>query len=212
MIYILYTTGFSTLMALSIMIIVTLMNLVFNGEKYILFGKFFIALMLGLTLILPKPVLKYSLSYFFVYLLVTSLSFFVSHNPSIYLEHVKEEKKKYEKLFENIPIAIAHHALLYNEEGQGNDYRFIDVNKAVEVIIGIKKDEIIGKKLSSVLEKGMTRDPDFIKVFNEVAETGQRITFEKYLQPLNKWVNITAYSESPGHFKTVFKDITEEKK
>lgn len=211
MIYVGINTNFSTIIALSIMTIVILMNLIFNGERYVLIGNLIIILVLGISLSFANPTIKYSLTYFFAYLLATSLSYFVSYNRFNYQEHIENEKRKYEKLFKNMPIAIAHHRLIYNDNDEVVDCNFIDFNKAFEVITGTNKENIVGKNLSSVLGYDVLKESRLLNVFSNVADTGKSVTIEEFIKPLNKWINLTVYSEKPGYFKTIFYDITEEK-
>ena len=46
---------------------------------------------------------------------------------------------------------FALHEIIFNEDGKPVDYRFIDINPAFEEIIGLKKDDVVGKLKSEVI-------------------------------------------------------------
>lgn len=211
MIYISVNKNFPAIMALSIMIVIALVNLIFSHVKLLFFSNAIIALALGISLLFTTTTIRYSLSYYMAYLLVTGLSYYISYSRSKYHSYIEEEKEKYENFIENIPIAFAYHELIYNQKGKAIDYRLIDVNKAFEKILDVKKANILGKNLNSELIAHEKNISELVDLFAKISKTGETITIEQHLTVINKWVRITAYSEKPGYFKTIFSDITEEK-
>jgi PAS domain S-box-containing protein len=114
--------------------------------------------------------------------------------------------------FENMIDGFAYHKLVIDEAGKPVDYVFLGVNNAFERMIGLKKEKIIGKKVTEVL-KGIENDPaDWIGTYGKVALTCKSIQFENYAKPLDKWFNVSAYCPEKGYFVTLFEDITERKK
>jgi PAS domain S-box-containing protein len=98
--------------------------------------------------------------------------------------------------------------VVFDECGKPVDYVFLEVNKAFERLTGLKRDEIIGKKVTEVLP-GIDKDPaDWIGVYGMVAVTGQPIRFENYARNLKKWYSVYAHSPKKGYFATTFEDIT----
>ncbi len=124
-------------------------------------------------------------------------------------EALRESEEKYRSLFENMPNGFAFHEIVTDEKGKPVDYVFLDVNSSFEEMTGLKKKEIIGKKVTEVL-KGIEHDTvDWIGRYGDVALNDKRIDFKNYAKPLDKWYHVFAYSPSPGFFATIFKDITE---
>lgn len=211
MIYIFINKDFPAIMALSIMIVVALMNLIFKHRKLVFFSNVIIALALGFSLLRTATTVKYSLSYYLAYLLIIGLSYYISYSHSKHQRYIEKEKEKYECFIENLPIAFANHALIYDSNGKAIDYRLIDVNKSFEEILGVKEANILGRNLNSQLigdEKNISK---LVDIFAKISSTDDTVTMDQYLTAINKWVRITAYSDKPGYFKTIFRDITEEK-
>ncbi|MBD3212873.1 MAG: PAS domain S-box protein [Candidatus Lokiarchaeota archaeon] len=124
---------------------------------------------------------------------------------------LRKSEQKYRSLFKNIPDGFAFHKTLYDEDHNAVDYLFLEVNSAFENITDLKKEDILGKRVRSVLP-GIEHDPtDWIGRYGRVALTGKPTRFESYSNPLNRWYNVLAYSPMKDYFVTIFSDITEKK-
>ncbi len=120
---------------------------------------------------------------------------------------------KTDSLIENLPVGFAYHQAIYNNSGQPEDYVFLIVNRAFEEMTGLKREAVIGKKVTEVLP-GIKDDPhDWINTYGQLAAGGSgKKVFEQYSQPLSRWYEVTVYSDDQGYFSTMFLDITERKK
>ncbi len=99
--------------------------------------------------------------------------------------------------------------MIYNGAQEVIDYRIIDINRKYEEILGLKKEDIVGKPASEVYG---TADSPYLEAFSEVAQTGEPIRFETYFPPMNKHFSISVLSLGKDRFVTVFDDITERKR
>jgi len=118
-------------------------------------------------------------------------------------------EKRYRKLYSSMSEGLAVHEIVYDDSNIPVDYEIIDVNKAYEEILGIKRKGILGKKASEIYGAGK---PPYIEIYSEVVETGNPAHFETYFEPMDKYFNISVFSPSKGTFATVFEDITSRKK
>ncbi|KXA96643.1 hypothetical protein AKJ38_02900 [candidate division MSBL1 archaeon SCGC-AAA259I14] len=118
-----------------------------------------------------------------------------------------KSKERYETLFTNMPVGFSRHEMIFDDEGNPLDYRFLQVNEAFEELTGLEREEIIGERATEVLED-LSKER-WIDRVGEVALTGDSINFEEYSAPLDKWYKVNAYSQEKGYFTTVFYDITE---
>jgi PAS domain S-box-containing protein len=123
---------------------------------------------------------------------------------------LRESEQKYRSLFENMLSGFAYHRIVLDEDGQPIDYIFLDVNSAFEQQTGLKRENIIGRRVTKVIP-GIEQE-DWIERYGQVALTGQPLRFEQYSEALEHWFLVSAYSPQPEHFVTVFHDITERKK
>ncbi len=120
----------------------------------------------------------------------------------------KKNEDSHHFLLENMINGYAYHKVILDEDEKPVDYVFLEVNKAFERLTGLKRDEIIGKKVTEVLP-GIENDPaDWIGVYGIVAITGEPVKFENYARNLEKWFSIYAYSPRKGYFVALFEDIT----
>ncbi|MFX1239363.1 MAG: PAS domain S-box protein, partial [Promethearchaeota archaeon] len=124
---------------------------------------------------------------------------------------IKESEEKYRLLFENMVEGFAYHKIITDKNGTPINYTFVDVNPAFETFSGLKRDDLIGKKVTEVFPR-IENDPvDWIGKFGKVALTGNPLHFEEYFEAYNRWYGISAYSPKKGFFVIVFIDITDRK-
>ncbi|MCW4001431.1 MAG: PAS domain S-box protein [Candidatus Bathyarchaeota archaeon] len=122
------------------------------------------------------------------------------------------DKKQFNMFFEKMMDGFAYHRIVVDKDGKPLDYVFLEVNPAFEKMTGLKREEVIGKKVTEVL-KGIEKDSaDWIGRYGKVALTGEPAQFESYSGHLGKWYNVSAYSPENGYFVAIFEEITERKK
>ncbi len=103
---------------------------------------------------------------------------------------------------------VAIHEIIYDNEKTPVDYRIIDTNPNYENIVGIKRNQVIGKKASKIYG---TSKPPYLEIYSRVAETGESTEFETYFEPMDIYFSISVISPEKGKFYTIFEDITERK-
>ncbi len=117
-----------------------------------------------------------------------------------------KEKTSYNLLVAKLPVAFAYHRVVDNQRRPA-DYVFLDVNAAFENITGLKKEQIIDKKASNVLSGS-----DWFGIYKQIPVSGEKTSFDHYLETLDHWYKITVFSDKPGHLAVIFNDITGYKK
>jgi len=80
-----------------------------------------------------------------------------------------------------------------------------------EKAIGIKKEDIVGKRITEVIPGIKESRPNLISIYGKVALTGKAKKFDLYFKPLRKWFAVSVYSPGKGYFVAVFHDITSSK-
>ncbi len=125
---------------------------------------------------------------------------------------LKRSEENLSALFENMSEGFAYHRIVLDDNGIPCDYIFLEINEAFEMLTGLKRENIIGKRVTEALP-GIEKDPtDWINKYGGVALTGKQINFENYSELLDKWYSVSAYSPHKGYFSVIFNDITDRKK
>jgi len=122
---------------------------------------------------------------------------------------LRESEERYRGLFDNSLDGIALHEIVTDETGKPVDYVFLEVNGAFEEIVGLKGDEIIGKRVTEVIP-GIEGE-SFIEIYGKVALTGEPVRFESYAAPMDKYFTISSFSPRENQFAAIFADITARK-
>jgi len=124
---------------------------------------------------------------------------------------LRTSEKKYRSLFDNMLDGFAYHKIIQDENGKPSDYVFLEVNSAFERLTGLKKEVLLGKRVTEVLPGIQESEFDWIGEYGRVALTGQELRTEQYSEQLGKWYAVSAFSPMKGHFVALFEDITERK-
>jgi PAS domain S-box-containing protein len=120
--------------------------------------------------------------------------------------------KQIQTVFSKISEGFAYCKIVTDEEGKPVDWLYLDVNEAYERINGVKKETVVGKRVTEVLPSIREDPADWINLYGHVALTGEPLITERYAQVRNKWYHISAYSPQRGYFISIFEDITERKR
>jgi PAS domain S-box-containing protein len=120
-----------------------------------------------------------------------------------------ESEEKFRSLYANMIDGSALHTLIYNDQGDPEDYLIIEVNPAFEILLGISRDTVINK---TSREAYGVDNPPYFEIYSKVALSGKPEVFETYFAPLDKSFSISVYCPYKGSFATIFKNISERKK
>jgi len=124
---------------------------------------------------------------------------------------MNQEKDKHRLLFEKMPDAFAYHQIIYDHQGNPEDYIFLEINDAFEQLTGLKREAVIGKKVTEVHPEIGDSAFDWIGIYGQVALEGESIRFEQYFEPADRWYDVTAFSDAPGYFAVSFREVTLQK-
>jgi PAS domain S-box-containing protein len=122
-----------------------------------------------------------------------------------------ESERRYSALFANKTNAIAHCRIITDEQGRPVDYWMLRVNEAYERIIGIRKADIEGRRVSEVFPDIGNYQFDYMGIYGKVALEGGEATFEVFFEGTRQCLSVYAYSPLPGEFTAIFNDITARK-
>jgi len=121
-------------------------------------------------------------------------------------EALRESEQKYRTLFENMTAGFALHEMIYDEQGQPADYRYLEINPAFEKLTGIPVSTLLGKTVKEVLPN---TEQYWIDVSGKVAQTGEPTAYQNYSRELGRHYDTWLFSTAKDQFAVVFTDVTE---
>ena len=107
---------------------------------------------------------------------------------------------------------MAHCRIITDEHGRPIDYIIMQVNEAYERIIGIKKADIEGRRVTEVFPDIKKYALDYIGMYGKIALEGGEIKFEDMFEATGQCLSIYAYCPLPGEFSALFTDVTDRKR
>jgi PAS domain S-box-containing protein len=120
-----------------------------------------------------------------------------------------ESEMRYFSLFNAAITGFALNDMLWDERGEAADFLIIDVNPAFCAIMGMRRDDVIGRRASEVFPE-IARD--YLGRFGAVAKTGKSDAFDTFVPSAGKYLSVIAFSPRPGQFAINFIDITEQRR
>ena len=127
-------------------------------------------------------------------------------------EAFRADRKQITSLFANMLEALIYCKIITDQKSKPTDWVFIDVNDAYTRLTGLKRENIIGRKVTDLFPNELKDPADWIGRYGEVALAGKPARFESYGQSIGKWLSVSTYSPKKGFFVSIFEDITERKK
>ncbi len=124
-------------------------------------------------------------------------------------ENTQKREKYYHQLFNGMLNGLSQCEIMRDKSGKIVDARFLEVNPAFENLTGLKREEIIGNKVTQVL-------PGFesfwTMTYLEAASIEKPIHSVYYFKEIDKYFETTAYSPYTDHLIAIFTDITDSRK
>jgi signal transduction histidine kinase len=102
--------------------------------------------------------------------------------------------------------------MIFDEQNNPVDFIYLEINDAFERLTGLKREAVVGKRVTEVIPGTEKTNPELFDIYGRVALTCREERFDIFFKPLSKWFSISAYCPQKGYFAAVFEDITERKK
>jgi signal transduction histidine kinase/CheY-like chemotaxis protein len=125
-------------------------------------------------------------------------------------QRVQTASDRYRMLFDSIDAGFCVIEVLFDEAGQGIDYRFLEVNTAFERVTGIHDG--VGKRM---LEIASDHEPHWFQTYGRIVSTGVAERFENSAAALGFHYDVYAFPVGdPGlrQLGVLFTDITQRKR
>jgi PAS domain S-box-containing protein len=123
---------------------------------------------------------------------------------------LRASEERYTALFENMLEGYAYCRMLYDADGQPNDWVYLAVNPAFERLTGLLG--VTGKPVTEIVPAVSFETPELFDLYGAVARSGEPVEFDIDFTPLGLWLHISAFQPEPDHFVAVFTDVTESRR
>lgn len=108
------------------------------------------------------------------------------------------------------PFGYSYHQVVFDEQGQPEDYVFLEVNPAFERLTGLKRENLIQQRATTIIPGLRSPEFDWVATYGKIALGAEPIEFKQFVPALHHWYRVSAFSPARGYFVTVFLDVTEE--
>ena len=126
-------------------------------------------------------------------------------------EALRKNQEEYSSLFANMIDGFAYCQMIFDEKDNPVDFVCLQINDAFEKITGLKREAVVGKRVTVAIPGTEKANPELFETYGRVALSCREEKFEIFFKPLNKWFSISVYCPQKGYFVTVFEDTTERK-
>ena len=96
-------------------------------------------------------------------------------------EALRKSEEEYSSLFANMIDGFAYCQMIFDDAGKPVDFIYLQINDAFEKITGLKRDLVIGKKVTQAIPGIKEANPELFEIYGRVALTGQKEKFEVFL-------------------------------
>ncbi|MBN2013171.1 PAS domain S-box protein [candidate division KSB1 bacterium] len=121
---------------------------------------------------------------------------------------LQESEERFRMLFMSMSEGFYHSEVIYDEDGNPCDYRYLEVNPLFEKIVGLPRDQIIGKRYKELVPVDTTQ---WLNTYCDVARTGSSRRYYFYSPEYNMHFETYAYRPTQGQVTVIVVDISERK-
>lgn len=125
-------------------------------------------------------------------------------------EALRRSERRYRLLFNQMLDGFALLEEIYDGRGEPSyEFVFLEANPAFEHITGFSREDVVGLTLREVFP---FLDDSYWELFHQVAEKEEAARVERFVSYKDKYLEIVAFSPSPGQVATIWRDVTEKRK
>ena len=121
-----------------------------------------------------------------------------------------ESEKTYRDTFDHSINGLCIHQMLYDDCGNPNDCKYLEVNRSFESHTGLSPVNLIGKTIREIYPE---KEADgIIELYGKVLISGIPQQKELFFKPANSWFEISVFPMQDHNFTVAIQNITGRKK
>jgi PAS domain S-box-containing protein len=111
-------------------------------------------------------------------------------------------------LFANMLDGCARCRVVF-ADGVPVDLEYLAINDAFVQLTGLP--DVVGRRLSDFVPDVVRDDPELLRLYAGVVQTGEPVRFERREKPHGRWFSIALYRSGLGEFVAIFHDVSARK-
>jgi PAS domain S-box-containing protein len=123
---------------------------------------------------------------------------------------LRENNEVYKQFFDNPLNGFVSYKIITDNKGIPVDFVYLEINRAFENLTGLKRENILNKKLSEAIPP--EEAAELIKIYGKAALKYKKSHLEHYRPSINKYFEIFTFSPHKNRLISFFIDITQRKK
>jgi PAS domain S-box-containing protein len=124
-------------------------------------------------------------------------------------EDRRASEEQFHSLFTNMVAGFVLYEVVLDKSGNVCDLITLDINPAYEKMVGLKRNEVIGKRILGAFP---WFPPKMLDDFDLVYKSGKSVRAERFHKEIGKHFETFTYPTSPGKIAVNFIDITDRKR
>lgn len=120
----------------------------------------------------------------------------------------RETEEKYRSLFNNMTTGFAYFTLETGEDGNPEDFLFVEINRSFAEIFNLNENDINGMSGLGIFSGKDCLGKEWLPVYSKAANENISSTFEEYSAVLDLWLQVAVYSPKENHFALIVSDIS----
>ncbi len=122
---------------------------------------------------------------------------------------IRKSEERFRNLFMSMSDGFYLSEVIYDDKGEPYDYRYLEINPAFERILGLNRDQIIGKTYKEIVPVDTTH---WLDTYFTVAKTGKPLFYEFDSSEYNTKFETYSYQPEKGKVTVLVRDISERKR
>lgn len=123
---------------------------------------------------------------------------------------LRESEERYRTLFETMGEGFVVGELIRDARGKAVDFRYLELNPAVERLVGWNAKETVGRLMSDMIPAAETRY--WVNGFETIVATGSSSEFEHFHESLGQWFRANATPVGADRIAVVCQNVTARKR
>ncbi|PWD98714.1 PAS domain S-box protein [Marinilabilia rubra] len=120
-----------------------------------------------------------------------------------YISNLEISEERFKSLFSNMREGVAFHQMIY-DGNSAVSYRIMEVNRAFEDLLGLKREWVIGKEA----KEAYSEFPSYFDKYIDAVSNRESFVFESFSEIHKKYFEISVTPWGQSGFATIFSDIT----